>query len=118
MSPSPSNGPGKGPAWPRRIVPWAGRAAALLLGLWGLWLLGADAVRTIGQGTLSLKPLGQVWYEADAASLNLAQAVVERYLFPELWDPVVTTLLNWPAWVLPLALAGILAFFTWPRRRE
>lgn len=100
---------------PRRMVLWAGRAVALLLALSGLWLLGADAVRTVANGALSLKPLGQVWYEIDAASLNLAQAVVERYLFPELWDPVITTFLNWPAWVLPFALAAILALVTRPR---
>ncbi len=97
------------------MILWTGRAAALLLAMCGLWLLGADAVRSAAQGALSLKPLGRVWYEIDAGSLNLAQAVVERYLFPELWDPVITTVLNWPAWVLPLALAGILAWLTWPR---
>ncbi|MFP3944917.1 MAG: hypothetical protein ACLFWF_13555 [Alphaproteobacteria bacterium] len=99
-----------------RIFLWTGRAVALLLALSGLWLLVSDAVRTVEQGTLSLKPLGQVWYEGDAGSLNLAQAVVERYLFPELWHPVITTFLNWPAWVLPLALAALLGFLTWPRR--
>ena len=101
----------------RRFFLWTGRGLALIFGASGLWLLGADAVRSISQGTMSLKPLGQVWYEIDAGSLNLSQAVVERYLFPELWDPVVTTLLNWPAWVVPLVLAAVLGFFTWPRGR-
>lgn len=102
---------------PRRIFLWTGRALALLLGLGGLWLLGADAVRSLDQGALSLKPLGQVWYEADAGSLNLAQAVVERYLFPELWHPVITTFLSWPAWVLPLLLAIVPGYFIRPRKR-
>jgi hypothetical protein len=102
---------------PRRAFLWAGRSAAILLGSAGVWLLTQDAIRSISGRAVSLKPLGQVWYEADAGSLNLAQALVERYLFPRLWDPVITTLLNWPAFVLPLALAALLAFLTWPRGR-
>lgn len=41
--------------------------------------------------------LGEVWYMLAPGSLNLAQAVTQRYLLPELWDPVVIWLLQWPA---------------------
>ena len=56
-------------------------------------------------------PLGQVWYQDDvlrplvgAPSIQLFQVFFERKLaMPFLWDPVITTILNWPTW---LALGG------------
>jgi len=61
----------------------------LLLDLWQWW-------RSDGAG-LSLRPLGQLWYSLDSASLNLVQAVIERYLLPALWDPLLLTFLTWAA---------------------
>ncbi len=52
---------------------------------------------------------GELWFRLDAASLNLVQALVQRYLTPALWDPAIVTLLQWPAWLvaaIPAALAG------------
>ena len=55
--------------------------------------------------------LGQLWYEIDrflgTASLNLVQAVVQRYLFPEIWDPAIVWLLLQPA-ILVLGIPGLL----------
>ena len=44
--------------------------------------------------------LGQMWFDRDPSSLNLAQAVIERYVWPPLWDPVILTVLRWPAWAV------------------
>ena len=44
--------------------------------------------------------LGQMWFNIDPPSLNLLQAVIERYVWPPLWDPVVLTVLRWPAWAV------------------
>jgi hypothetical protein len=38
----------------------------------------------------------------------LIQAVVQRYLHPFLWDPIITIVLQWPAWSLLGAPAAIL----------
>jgi hypothetical protein len=94
---------------------WTWRAVGGVLVLLGLYALGADVFRSAANGAVNLKPLGQVWYETHPASLNLAQALVQRYLFPELWDRVIFPVLDWPAWVLPLAFGGLLAFLTWRR---
>ena len=56
-------------------------------------------------------PLGRVWYEDDvlrplvgSPSIQLFQVFFERKLgLPILWDPVITTILNFPTW---LALGG------------
>lgn len=100
-----------------RAVLWLARALAVLLAGGGLYLLGADALRSLSQGAITLKPLGEVWYEIDTGSLNMFQAGIQRRISPELWDFVIAPMLNWPAWVLPLALAAVLAFFTRPRRQ-
>ena len=85
----------------------------ICLGLGGLFLLAAAAAVTYeltmsdGGGGLQLLPLGQVWFDVDAGSLNLLQAVVERYISEALWDPVILTVLYWPA-ILVFLVPGVL----------
>ena len=67
----------------------------------GAWEVFAPAPN----GGTGLRPLGALWYWIDPGSLNLAQAVVERYLLPALWDPVIVALLQQPA-VLVFAVAA------------
>lgn len=73
------------------------------LGLIGLAvaILGYDLVTGLsGGGTLGFASLGDLWGRLSAASLNLVQAIVQRYLFPALWDPVLVTFLLLPAWLV------------------
>ena len=74
---------------------------ALLL----LAALGAFAQGFAGSGA-ALKPLGAVWFDLSPGSLNLVQAVVERYLWAGLWDHVLFPVLAWPAAVV-LGLPGL-----------
>ncbi len=62
-------------------------------------------------------PLGAVLFRLDPGILNLAQAVVQRYLLPMLWDDVLLPVLEAPAFVAPAVLGGGLAFFGWMRAR-
>ena len=102
-----------------RIMGWVLIAAALVL-------LGAQLVEWLEAGTYRVLALGEVWYRLDSGSLNLAQAVVQRYLHPALWDPVLITVLQWPGWLtagVPGALLVVLYhrlgrggdFLSWPR---
>lgn len=73
------------------------------LGLIGLAVvfLAYDLVTGLsGAGTLGFNSLGDLWGRLSAASLNLVQAIVQRYLFPALWDPVLVTFLLLPAWLV------------------
>jgi hypothetical protein len=80
------------------------------------WVLAATALAAFahdlilfGQtGTYRAIPAGQVWFDIHAASLNLIQAMVQRFLHPLLWDPVIATILQWPAWSLLGAPAAVL----------
>jgi len=54
-------------------------------------------------------PAGQLWSEIDTPSLNLAEAVVDRYVapvlfYPDLWYDVIVPMLAWPAWQTILVL--------------
>ena len=80
------------------------KIAVRLLGL--VLLLGAVAAGVaqfhhwVDSGRFDSLALGQVWYNLDPSSLNLVQAVIERYIWPPLWDPVILTMLRWPAWAV------------------
>jgi len=59
--------------------------------------------------------LGQLWYEFNRSSLNLVQAVVQRYIHPFLWDPIiVSVLLSWAFAVL--TVLGVLLLVGFRRR--
>ena len=63
-----------------------------------------DGLASLEQNAFVVRPLGQIWFEIDPPSLNTLQAVVERYVSPTLWDPVIITVLQVPA----VALFGVL----------
>ncbi|MCW5752141.1 MAG: hypothetical protein KIT81_13430 [Alphaproteobacteria bacterium] len=97
-----------------RILGWLFAALALLQ-------LGGDLLDLVASGTFTPEPLGQVLYELHAPSLNLAQALVQRYLHPAIWDPGIQTVLLWPAFLcLGLIAALLLVLFRRraPRRRR
>jgi hypothetical protein len=59
--------------------------------------------------------LGQLWYDLNRASLNLVQAVVQRYIHPFLWDPIIVSiLLSWA--FLVLMVLGVLLLIVFRRR--
>lgn len=98
------------------------RVAGRILG----WLLVAAAIAAVGAELLASleaggwRPLalGELWYRLDAPSLNLAQAVIQRYLLPALWDPVIATVLTWPAWLVAGVPGLVLLFLTRRRNRR
>lgn len=68
--------------------------------------LVSDVMRAIDAGQFVLTPLGKTWFDLDSSSLNFSQAIVQRYIIPEIWDPGVITVLNWPT-VYVAAGAGV-----------
>lgn len=43
---------------------------------------------------------GQLWLNLHPASLDGVHALVQRYVSPALWDPVMVWLLRQPAWAV------------------
>ena len=96
----------------------------LILRIIGAWLIiGAivafvvDGTRTLGSDSgFVMTPLGEYWFKFHAASLNTAQAAIERHVHPFLWDPVISWILQLPAWVV-LGVLGLLIYWIGRRRR-
>ena len=62
-------------------------AAVLVGGCW-LWLAGHDLTQ----------PAGRLWATIDVGSLNLLQAIIQRYVYAPLWDGVFVPFLLLPGW--------------------
>ena len=69
-----------------RIVGWG----ALLA---GLSVLVRDVIAWFDTRVWAPLALGQLWYELDRSSLNLVQAVTQRYISAFLWDRVIVNVL-------------------------
>ncbi len=91
-----------------------------LAGLWtcalALLALVLDGVRSLAADELVIKSLGATWFELDNASLNLAQAVIQRNVHPLVWDPVMQWILMLPAWLVAAAIGLALIFIGRKRR--
>jgi hypothetical protein len=96
----------------RRMI---GRFLAWLFIAFGVGVFAYDVWVFLNSGAVRLTALGQLWYWIHPGSLNLVQAVVERYIHPFLWDPVIINVLLAPAAVLFLAI-GILFALVFRRR--
>lgn len=107
-----------GPA-PRRRA-GVGRRVALVLGLALLALalaaLGYELWAALHAGGYRTMAAGELWYRLDRGSLNLSQAVIQRYVHPWLWEPALVTLLRWPAWALLGAPGVVLVLISSLRR--
>ena len=100
-----------------RGIGWALLLIAVLVIVYGLliWQGGVPILEQTG---------GEYWFKADHESLNLVQAIIQRYLHPAIWDPFTVNILLWPiAAGLGLVFAvfavpGILLVSLFRRRRR
>ncbi|MGI9508997.1 MAG: hypothetical protein ACR2QJ_06580 [Geminicoccaceae bacterium] len=108
-----------------KVADRPGRARRWLFGL-GMALLAlaltaflAELMMALNQGSYRVIPTGELWFRLHSYSLNLSQAVIQRYLHPGLWDPVIISLLQWPLWSILGAPGAVLAilFGPWLRKR-
>lgn len=65
-----------------------------------------DVTRTIAASRLVLTPLGESWAGVSAATLQSAQTFVTENLHPLVWNPVMTSILAQPGFLV----FGVLAF--------
>lgn len=89
-----------------------GRILGRVLVLLALLLLAGGIALAVNGGTFT-GITGAVWYEQHSDSLNLSQAITQRYVLPFLWDPVAVTVLNWPLWlstVVAVLVPGVVGY--------
>ena len=100
------------------------RVLRIVLGVIG-WLLVAGALAVavreamiwMQSGAWAPIAAGQLWFDIHRDSLQLAQPAIERYILPALWDPVILTVLQWPAWAV-LGLPGLVLAWLADRPRR
>lgn len=66
----------------------------------GFILVMYDGARSIADSRLYIYKLSQLWNDIHAASLQSSQARVQASLPSVVWDPVITTILDQPAWLI------------------
>ena len=97
------------------------RFLSRFIGLWclagALVALVVDGAKTIAAGSVVTTPLGLLWFQVSPASLNAAQAGIQRNVHPFLWDPVIQTILQAPSFVV-FGVLGILLMLAGRRKRE
>jgi hypothetical protein len=59
----------------------------------GLSALVRDVVAWFNTKVWAPLAIGQLWYGLNRSSLNLVQAVIQRYVSPFLWDRVIVNML-------------------------
>lgn len=75
-----------------RLLGWLITAAALMAA-------GAEIFASLEAGAYQGLALGELWFKIHTGSLNISQAIIQRYVHPFVWDPVIVTILQWPAWI-------------------
>jgi hypothetical protein len=97
----------------------------LLLRILGVWFLllamvaaVVDATKTLaGGGAWVVTPMGEQWSRLSPTSLEAAKLAVQTHVGPFLWDPVITTVLHAPTWVVFGILGTVLYWLGRKRHR-
>jgi hypothetical protein len=95
------------------MVVW--RAIGWLLFLAGLSVLGRDVIAWFETRVWTPIALGELWYDLDRSSLNLVQAVIQRYVSAFLWDQIIVRLLLCWAFAVLIAVGAVILLLA--RRR-
>ncbi len=77
-----------------RILGW------VLLLIAALLLIGGVVLAVSGGSATEVA--GAIWYRVHPDTLNLSQAVTQRYIWPTLWDPLAISVLTRPLWLAVL----------------
>jgi hypothetical protein len=94
------------------------RLLGALLLLAGLVLLARDLVAWAHGDGFQPEALGGLWYALSPGSLNLLQAVIQRYVSAALWDGGAVWLLLRPAFAVAILLGLIVLLLARRRRRQ
>ncbi len=95
-----------------------------LLRIFGVWLLllamvaaVVDATKSLaGGGAWVVTPMGEQWQELSPETLQDAKAAIETNVSPFMWDPVMTTILHAPTWVV-FGILGVLFYWLGQKRK-
>ena len=97
----------------------------MLLRIVGVWLLlvamvaaVVDATKSLaGGGAWVVTPMGQQWQALSAKTFDDARVAVQTHASPFLWDPILTTILGAPTWVV-FGILGVLLYWLGQKRKQ
>ncbi len=92
-----------------RVIGW-------IVFLAGLSVLVRDVIAWFNTKIWAPIAIGQLWYELDRSSLNLVQAVTQRYVSPFLWDRIIVNILLCWAFAVLVGLGGLILLLARKRR--
>ena len=95
-----------------------------LLRVFGVWFLllamvaaVVDATKSLGGGgSWVVTPLATQWAELSPATLEAVKSTIETNVGAFLWNPVITTILQAPTWLV-FGLLGVLLYWLGQKRR-
>ena len=96
----------------------------MLLRLLGVWLLllamvaaVVDATKSLaGGGAWVVTPMGEQWQALSPETLKATEAWIKTNAGPFFWDPVMTTILDAPTWVV-FGILGVLLYWLGQKRK-
>jgi hypothetical protein len=96
----------------------------VLLRIFGVWLLllamvaaVIDATKSLaGGGAWVVTPMGEQWRALSPETLADVKAWIETSVSPVVWDPVMTTILHAPTWVV-FGILGVLLYWLGQKRK-
>ncbi|MDF1734157.1 MAG: hypothetical protein P1U37_02655 [Minwuia sp.] len=80
--------------------------------------LGAEILMSVQAGEWVALAVGDIWAEIDRESIGLVQVGLERYVHPYLFDPILLTILLWPAWLVAGVPALVILLLARRRRQR
>ncbi len=92
------------------------RTVGWLFFLAGVAVLARDGIAWFNTKVWMPIALGQLWYELDRSSLNLTQAVVQRYISPFLWDRIILHILLCWAFAVLIGVGAAILLLARPKR--
>lgn len=79
--------------------------------------LVADGIKSLAADHVVVTPLAQTWSSLDPASLTAAETLVKTRMLAYLWDPILVTVLGWPAFAVG-GVIGIAMMIVGRKRRR
>jgi hypothetical protein len=95
-----------------------GRLIGWIIFLAGVAVLARDALVWFDTKIWAPITLGQLWFDFSRSSLNLVQALVQRYIHPFLWDPIIVTILLCWAFAVLMVLGAVILALSGRRTRR
>ena len=71
-----------------------------------------DGTRSIADREIAFTPLGEVLFQLFPQSFPMLEPAIVRHVSPVLWDPVLLTVLLWPAAIVSFVLGALLLWLS------